>query len=111
MNLIDVTVIITNDDDDDTEEFEITLLGDRLSATTVRYLVLTGKKYERLPLYKFEDTVETFTTECISGFYDDATTPEDLGYIQIKPGYYIHPTNDDTDDDMLYNPSDEDEES
>jgi hypothetical protein len=104
MKLVDVTVF-----DDQTEE-EVTLLGDRLSDTTVRYFVLTDRKYERLPLYRFDDTIEECTPECIAGVYDDNTTLEDLGYTYVKSGYYICSQDDDTDGDILYDPTDEDED-
>ena len=103
MKLIDVRVAIGDGDGDET-----TLLGDRITETTVRYFVLTDRKYERLPLYKFEDTFEDLVPECISGIYDDNTTLEVLGYTHIKSGYYINQDNDETDDDMLYEPDDED---
>ena len=106
MKLIDVRVAIGDEEDEGLNE--TTLLGDRINETSVRYFVLTDRKYECMHLYKFEDTVEELFPECISGVYDDNTTLEVLGYTHIKSGYYINQEDNETDDDMLYDPDDED---
>ena len=105
MKIVDVIVI-----DQSTDE-EIVLVASVLNdenkeQITVKYFSRTRKKYEDLPLYRFDEETNVISEECISGHYEETTQLEDLGYVKISDEKgYICPDDDETDDE--YDPNDE----
>ena len=80
MKFLDVLV----EDDGDTYTSLAELIDTRDFLHDVKFLERVNIKYNDMPLYKFNQHIETIDAESVSGYYDDGISMSDIGYTYIS---------------------------